>query len=435
MKKMFSFFAAVLVLCTLLSACSGGGAIPLTGSETAETEAADITATKETDAANKDFPFVPHVTTWDEINAIPVATPEMSVDELRQICVDYASLQQNFYWTPTHRLDYICEAAGDADADGKLHIKVGDVYGGLPYGGGGMSLYSAMDYYDEKTGVFDTSSFTGKNVNTMSNHCSSSIMWGFMRVSTTVNYHGTVTMLPVNGCIPIGPYTYDQTLERFDVSPDTFTRAICTQNGEQTMFESYALLQKADGVVTYLGEGIGGHTRMILEDATVVRSADGTIDGDQSFVRSVEQYSTKTNIEVSGATVVQHGEPNKKYTFREMFKSGYVPFTIPEFCGMAKVEKAHAELNVGADATIDQLKTAILTSNYAIAKVYLNVLDENGNVVSSTVRHIADNPVRTYDLTKLLSARFLSDVAGKRMQIQAFVGSGELLTAFDGTVS
>ncbi len=422
MKNTLRILALTLCLCLFAGGCSGQK----------PSQTAAVTAPSNETGEMAETPFVPHRISWDDINAIPVATPEMSEEELRQICVDFASLQQSFYYTPSHPLDYMAENASTADKNGKLHIQTGKVYGGLPYGSGGMSIYSAMDYYNSETGVLDTSEYTGKAVNGMSNHCSSSVMWGWARVSSTLNYHLTHTMTAVNGCIPIGPYTYPATLEQYDEMP---TKDICKNNGEQTMFESFALLKKADGVVCY-GKDYGGHTRMILEDATVVRNADGTIDPDQSFVTSVEQYSTFTNIEVEGTTVIQHGEPNKQYTFKQMYNSGYLPFTIPELCGMAKVEKAYAKIDhTGNTIAYDELRGCAIESNYAIAKVMIKTFDEGGSVTESKVLHIRDNPVRSYALSSVFAPREASAYkAASRVLIEVFSGSGETLTIFDGDI-
>ncbi|MBP5289661.1 MAG: hypothetical protein J6Z79_07325, partial [Clostridia bacterium] len=83
----------------------------------------------------------------------------------------------------------------------------------------------------------------------------------------------------------------------------------------------------------------------------------------------------------------------------------------------------------------NMIRNAKVTSNYAIAKVIINVLDESGSVISTVTRHVPGNPVREYEVSSLISVRDEANFSGKRLQIQAFVGSGELLTVFDGTVS
>ena len=66
--------------------------------------------------------------TWDRINAIPVADgTTMTIDQMRQICVDFFCLQVTFTWTPKEDTKY---AVGSQK---KEHYRPGGVYGGIPY--------------------------------------------------------------------------------------------------------------------------------------------------------------------------------------------------------------------------------------------------------------------------------------------------------------
>ena len=60
-------------------------------------------------------------------------------------------------------------------------------------------------------------------------------------------------------------------------------RKLAAENGEQVMFESYALIQPADGLNNQ------GHIRLASSTATVVRNEDGTINGEKSWMLYCDQ--------------------------------------------------------------------------------------------------------------------------------------------------
>jgi len=70
--------------------------------------------TKETEEEKKEVVYatVNEPLTWDRINAIPVANASMSIDELRQICIDLISLQVSFTWVPEETLTYLVDRHG-----------------------------------------------------------------------------------------------------------------------------------------------------------------------------------------------------------------------------------------------------------------------------------------------------------------------------------
>lgn len=432
MKHSYRLFALLLAACLLLSACAKGGA-SLLPTETEESGQTETAPAQETAAS---YPAVPDPVTRAQLEAIPTAAPGMTEDQLRQIVVDYARLQQSFRWTPSRDLDYTCDWADSADQNGMLHCKAGKVYGGLPYGSAAGSLYAILDYYDETTGVLNTSTFGSGFGTYLANNCGSSLMWAFARISAGVNYAGTISMTEANGCIHLGPYTYDLTQTDFKT---VGTDAICQKNGQQTMFESYALLKKADGVVTYTG-GVTGHTRLACENANVVRKADGTIDGEASTVTCIEQYSKqKDTTYADGTKIWQHGSLEQTYRFSDLFGNGYIPFTMAELCGKAAVEESKADLSIAdADSTApsaEKLGGATITTNYMIAKVTLRAEKDGAQVLSVTRYCTQGKPVREYAVADILSARDRITVSGANVTLNVLLSSGETVTLYNGPVA
>ena len=114
MKKAIAVF---LCLATLIPLCACSAGLTETPSETDETEKPAVTK-KEEKAVSVSDPL-----TWDKINAIPIATSDMTEDQLRQICVDYFRLQLTYQWTPSDSFRYEIEAY-----DRMVDMKKGKIY-------------------------------------------------------------------------------------------------------------------------------------------------------------------------------------------------------------------------------------------------------------------------------------------------------------------
>lgn len=82
----------------------------------------------------------------------------------------------------------------------------------------------------------------------LGNQCANSAYGGWGRVINSANYNGCAAMMAANGFLRVGPYTYPDDLTVLNKEYNSV--AICRENGEQTMFKSYAALQIGDGVNT-----------------------------------------------------------------------------------------------------------------------------------------------------------------------------------------
>lgn len=375
MKKTF---AVLLLFATLLplAACSSG----ITAEPAPKTEKISREEKREITYS------VPTPLTWDAVNAIPIATSDMTSDELRKICVDYFRLQTSFQWTPNKNFSYIIRSGNS-----ERKFRPGKIYGGIPYvtsSKGGGNLYLWMEHYDEKTGVLDLSKMSGQDLmDLLGNHCAHGAFWGWSRVVNSAEIRGTKTLSHKNGCLAVGPYQFDPELEEYSTNdPEKGTDKVCTANGEQIMFQSYAKLLPADGInATHTGNW---HVRMISSAAHVERDANGNIDGEKSYVLCIEQASKPKDYTCPDGTVAQIMScVDKKYSFSSLFKSGYIPFTFAEFLGTDPVEPAEVTLDIDQSfATCEMLQKATVSSNYSISHVTVRAVDEKGEVLYRYVK-------------------------------------------------
>ena len=308
----------------------------------------------------------------------------MTEDELRAICVQFMAMQQSVLWTPDRTFVYSCPKASTADENGNLTLYQGVRYAGTPYGGGARDLNAFLDFYNEETGLLNVSERGDDIYLSLSNTCSTAAYWGWARVSSTQNLKGVAYFNPAYGYYPVGPYVYD-TDAVTEFTGENVTGEICAANGEQVMYESYACVKPASGLVTK-ADGSTGHIRMVSSWPVVVRKADGTIDGSKSYLTVNEQDSAQTAVSTPDGVAREIGNVNRKYTFQQLFKSKYLPFEIAELSGRATVQTAEAGLKNGS-ASIGELLFDAVSANYAISRVKAVFTDAGGQAVYEPVAY------------------------------------------------
>ena len=297
-----------------------------------------------------------------QLEAIPIADATMSEDQLRQICLDYIRLETEFPFQFAEDFDYVVESQ-------KRPRKLlgGKIYGGIPYvTRGAGNLYRIAEVYDPDTGKLDRNSDIFENIRYFGNACSGSASMAWARVVTSAYLGYTMFMTEVNGFLPVGPYRYSkENVTQFIRTEGGYhCKTICQENGEQTMFESYAMMKPADGLVC------NGHVRMNSAVPTVVRNADGTIDPDASFTFVREQvcyvaHPNHLRIAPDGSHYTAQGRVEYHNTFRQLLTEGYIPFTFAEFKDPSRVEPVRIRL-----AVEPELKERVLSANYAISDVF-----------------------------------------------------------------
>ena len=376
------------------------------------------------------------VLTWENINSFPIKDSGMSTAQLRQLCVDFFRYSKTAVWKPSISISYIRNASGSSDS-----MIGGQRYGGLPYvGNASGNIYRLMDYIDESTGVADLSDFLGgtnftstEQLRYFGNQCANGAHVGWGRVINSVKQHHTAAMTSANGYIPLGSYTYNQS----SWTASNRTTAVCEKNGEQVMFASYALLQPADGLVYYT---TAGHVIMASTEASVVRNADGTIDGDRSYVLVVHQAQSWLNAEDNGGGAYKFKSGvDERMSFRKLFDESYVPFTFGEFTGAEKVEATSCSFSHSGDTiTLSQLFSAKVTSNYSITDAYAVFTDSAGKEIYRHAVRNKDSFGKTLTMAKS-GARVDSwgtlPSGACSVTVEAQLATGERPVIYKGTVS
>lgn len=418
MKKIASLF---LTICLLGSLCACGN----NASSTPETTLAPAVKTN-----------VAKPLTWADIDAIPIANNDMSEEELRQLCLDFMDMMMTFTWTPSEQVDMI-----NTEKDPEKVVKTfypDKVYGGTPYLTSRCgNLYTAMEFYDERNGMLDLSGGMD-TLNLFGNQCSSSTFWAWSRVCASAEHTSTATINETYGCLRVGPYTYDETIGQ---DPNGYyvegcgTDIICAQNGMQTMFESYALVKPADGIVS----STQAHVQMIAGTPNVVRDAAGNIDGRQSTVAYTDQdgqYYPATQVD---GTAYEHVGGNKiVVSFADLYMKHYIPFTFAELNKTKPVEKSEIKMSCTGEAiNLAQLSAATVTCNYSISDLTIVVKDENGKQVyrKLTPMYYGDSvKQKNVNVSKAANAFELTEFAdGKHtIEISARIGTGEKPVIYTG---
>ena len=398
--------------------------------------------------------------TWDALNAFPVKRSDMTVEEMRELCVSFFTYTKTALWTPDESVAYIRNSGGANDS-----MSQGTIYGGLPYvGTSNSSIYRLMDYIDEDTGIVDMKKAipalgTKDHLKYFGNQCAVGAYWGWGRVMNSAYYVRTAAIVPNNGYVFLGDVEFDQTIAAWSAAYNT--KMTCQNNGEQVMYAAYALLQKADGMVYYT---TAGHVVMAVTDAHVEYLSDGTIDGDASYVYITHQaQSWKSGENEAGDSYSYKSCVSDKKTFASLYGSNYLPFTYQEFLGTDPIEVTEASL-IGSDDTVyaagevdettgaftgtqsadtltwTELFSSTVTANYGIADIYIIVTDNAGKeIYRHAVRATAAGKksvalAETGDMVTTWEQGVLFPGRTYNMRIEVQLSTGERPTVYEGTL-
>ena len=375
---------------------------------------------------------VPTPLQQSHIDAIPVATADMTEDQLRQIVLDFFKLQLTFQWSPKESFAYSITTYKKPRSFDK-----NTVYAGLPYQGASQAgnIYWAMQYYDPETGILDNTGMDGQAFSQLlGNHCTSSPYWAWARVVNSTPQYANVRMTKHYGFLPVGDYDYKMVAWTEEES----TKNVCKEAGEQRMFEAYAQLKPADGVYMFYSLGGNSHCRMVSAAPVVVRNSDGTINGDESYILYMDQGSTlKDYVAEDGSTVQLQGKVDEKATFTELFTKSYITFTFGEFLGTDPVEKAQVTTNLPGEATLQDAINCTITANYPMAYTHITLTDATGETVFDQKAHT--DTINIYELffakiAPISEIRSLLEKGELKLTVQAQVSTGELITAYEGVL-
>ena len=366
--------------------------------------------------------------TWENIHSFPLKSEEMTLMERRMHCLNFFKFAKTALWIPDEDFSYVRNKKGTVDK-----MSAGEIYGGLPYIGSSTgNIYRVMDYMDEERGVVDMSEIS-KYPLLFGNQCSRGSYWGWARIVNSADFDGTRDMVASRGFVPVGPYTYDLSIKSFN---EQTTVQICFENGEQTMFKSYANTLPADGLIS--NDPSVGHVVMVSIKPVVAYHSDGTIDGEKSYLYITDQNQGWIEQENSAGTVYEHKNYiDRKLTFNQILKSNYVPFTFGELIGTDPIEETECKFDHTENTiTVEQLRTTPVTANYGISDIYVYVKNAEGEILFYKVKRAPKAGRKTLDFsTTVYGATFDKYADGNHtVKIVCQLGTGERPTLYTGTL-
>ena len=263
-----------------------------------------------------------------------------------------------------HCLLAVCHGAYKA---GQLHI-------GIPYNHYSTTYERFIACFDENNiaedWVYELPSIEGFDTY-FGNDCSGAVQAAWWTVSTTTDVRYCENMQPIRtryGCIPVGEWPSDV----IDIGADqTSYRNLIPLAEMDVWYEAFAQVRHGDAYVN-LGKD-GNHTRMAQEDAVVVRDENGKINGDYSYIITVEQGAPATMDPYFCSWRYDY-----KYTFNNLILGGYFPITCIELA-TGEVDPVECELVGGGEGKAG-MTLGTIESNYNIDTVTLQILDSKGNV-------------------------------------------------------
>ena len=352
-----------------------------------------------------------------------------TTDELRQTAVRAMRDLLSIEWTPAEGISYFNTAGRDKQFD----YEPGTTYGGVLYSGSSSGLFHFLEFYNMETGVL-TYPGTGDELRkNIGSGCADSLLWSWATVSNSFNcgYYPSM-MVYKNGFLPVGDYTYDFNLQSYYNLP---TQAIIEKNGEKVIYDAYTKVLPADALISSSVD----HAMMAIENPTVVRNADGSIDTENSYIIIQDQRGGTgrgfLEEEVEGRTIQYNSARYLKMTFAELLNKNYIPVTIAEFIGEKPYENAEVTISVEKPKNLAQASSAVITSNYPIAVINLHVTDKEGNrsVLDRVLVHSASTagPARTYDLSDFDALQGLDTSNYKKIQLEVVVSTGERFILVD----
>lgn len=343
---------------------------------------------------------------------------EAVLNARRQTVMDYMRQSVSLLWRSDKTLTY---SLGNTERDNGASFTIveGRVYKGLPYVYANGSQDSFLEYATapDENGIYTITGLEATALNYESyggrvgNDCSGAVTNAWSLISPSLNGTVSSTCAPYFGVIPVGNYQFNP-----PINPSTHrvldTAVVTESNGEQVMYEAYAMLQPADAAYHQEYPSTrGNHIRMVVS-VNVVRNPDGTIDGNSSTITMLEQTRTLINNNqtqkhpVTGETIYVIGGEDRTYKFSTLFTQHYIPVTVAELRDPSALEETWVA-DTQEEDTIENLFTGSVTSNRYIDSVRITIYDGSGAIV----QQLTGRSRRGYDKNYLME-RFVTEKPG-----------------------
>ena len=357
-----------------------------------------------------------------------------TTDELRQMAVKAMNDMLSIQWCTPKFISY--QKTGAVSEKHFSYVPEINLCG-LPYTNGDSAIFNFFEYYDTTTGQMDFPGDGDDFNKVIGNTCTGSIMWAWSTVCDSLtgiydNYHMTY----LNKCYPVGDYITPNSVDSYN---QYGTDQICLDNGKEVILESYGKCLPADG----LSSSPKNHGMMVISPAVVVRNADGTINGDESYIYIIDQgQSWRTATNEAGDTAQMKNSVDRQMTFMELYDNSYIPFTFAEFLGTDSVDETQCSIELTGDTvTSAQLFKAKVTANYGISDIYVSLKDDSGKEVYRLATRATVSGVRELAITKNGTNTFVTgskydDLSGSyAVEVSVQLSTGERPVVYTGTVT
>jgi len=300
-----------------------------------------------------------------------------------------------------------------------------NTYAGLLYSTASTGIFQFFEYYNTKTGCLEYPGTSDELKLELGNSCADALLWAWSTVCNSIKGgFYPVLMVPSNGYLVVGDYTYRQNIQSYNEMP---SYAIIENNGDDVMLDAYSKMLPADALVSTPDN----HAMMVIEAPEVVYTQDGAIDPENSYVMIQDQRAGGSTFyveEVDGHTLNFSGRTSAKITFAKLLEDDYIPVTTAEFLGKKPYEQATVTVSQ-ACYTIADLQNVTVEANYPLAVINILSVDKRGNstVLEKQMFGGADmyGVPRSFALSELDSLKDLSPAAGSTIQLEVVVATGE----------
>lgn len=375
------------------------------------------------------FNYIPTLKVNDKVVELKIATPvytaEVTVEEDTTISVTYydytkrgdnavLSARRDLVEAESTRMattlfmyDKNLGYSSASEDFSKLNLKADTYYAGIPYTSGCQSInaYLTNVAYTDEYGVnhMDTSAYIGPRWGfLLGASCADMAYWAQAQVSDTISYSYAANMTETTGLYKVGDYIYTTRIDSEGRVVLADSKADCTTNGDQKMFEAYALLQKGD-VATSWDEDF--NHAIVIVGVHVERNSNGTINGTGSYITFDDlngNYGRSYTTTVNGKTITALTACRNDYTwtFNQIFNDGYLPMTCKEL--LTPEDPVGATVITDSEAgnlSFDTLIKGQLESNYYFSHAVMEIKDAQDNTVQKATRFGRESDYRDRSLT------------------------------------
>ena len=347
-------------------------------------------------------------------------TPEEKaiLEERRQIVLDYMRQSVSMLWRSDKTLTY---GLGNTERDNGASFTIveGQLYKGLPYVYAAGTQDSFLEYAagePDENGIYTITGLEATALNYESyggrvgNDCSGAVTNAWSQISTSVSASTSSGCCPYFGVVPVGNYNFNAPINPSN-NRVLDTAVVTESNGEQVMYEAYAMLQPGDAAYHQEYPSTrGNHIRMVVS-VNVVRNSDGTINGNSSTITMLEQTRTLINDgktethPVTGETIYVIGGVNTTHKFSTLFSQHYIPVTIKELRDPTPVEETWVEDSLEEEASIDNLFTGIISSNRYTDSVQITIYNDNGDIVQQSTGRKSRSYSKRYHMERFINEK------------------------------